>query len=182
MITSGLSLDTTKGNDFTICPYCGVECNNWEPNGNPLRIHREWSPLCPYILSLHPMHPSSVPIKPLSDVLTPEKIAIEAAQPVSNVILISNSPYAQPPKREESFFSFPGGPPSNVDALVTSGFYCVGKDTLLQCYNCEESVNDFHQHPSNEINARHHQRFPHCRLAQFLVQQDKKRSMGKLYR
>jgi hypothetical protein len=182
MVKSGWSLDTTKGKDFTICPYCGVECNNWKPNDNPLRIHRGWSKCCPFVLSEHPMRPSPALIQSLKEILTDEKIAEEVVKPTSNIILASNSPYAHRPTRAESFVDFPIGLPSNVDALVASGFYCVGIHTLLRCYNCGEAVNDFHEYSSNEINAKHYERFPHCRFAKFLVEQGKTRSMSKLYR
>jgi hypothetical protein len=172
MLFAGWSLDTTKGKDFTTCPHCGVECDTWEPNDDPLRIHCGWSPSCPFILAEHPIHPSSVVIKDFDKVYTHERIACEAVKPMSNVILSSNSPYADVPKRLESFLSFPGGRPENADALVASGFYKVAmNNTLLQCYCCGGPVNDFHQYPSNEINTRHNNQFPLCRLAQMLCEE-----------
>jgi hypothetical protein len=127
------------------------------------------------------MHPSSVSIKRLDEILTPEKITIEAAQAMSNIILPSNSPYAEPPKREQSFSKFPGEPPKNVDALVKSGFYYSGISTLLQCYNCGGVVNDFHQHPSSKINTKHREQFQDCCVARLLSHEDKTRSTSKFY-
>jgi hypothetical protein len=180
MLTAGWSLDTTKGIDFTTCPHCGVECNGWEPNDDSLRIHRGWSPSCPFILAEHPIHPSSVAIKALDKVYTNERIADDVVKPMPKVIMSSNSLYAKIPERLNSFSSFPGGPPENVNALVQSGFYCVKTDTLLQCYYCGGLVKDFHQYPSNEINNIHNNRFQHCCLAQMLCEEIGTNATSKL--
>jgi hypothetical protein len=179
MLTSGWFLEKTKGEDFTKCSHCDVECDNWEPNDNPLRIHRGWSPSCPYILASHPIHPSLIPIKDLDKVFTHEKIATEAVKPMSNIILLSDSSYSRLPERQQSFSTFPGGEPQNVDALIRSGFYYVKISTLIRCFYCGLPVDDFHQHPANEINARHHNHSPKCRYAQMLLKQTETRSSSK---
>jgi len=182
MLTAGWLLDTTKSRDCTRCPYCDVEYDNWQPKDDPLIIHRHRSPACSFVLSSYPIHPSSVSIKRLDEVLTQTRIAKEVQQPMSNVTLTSHSSYAQPQKRQESFLNFPDRPPQNIGALVQSGFYYTGVETLLQCYNCAEAVSDFHRYPSNEINTKHCSRFPHCRFARLISQERQTRSTRMFYR
>jgi hypothetical protein len=178
MFTAGWLLDETKSR----CPYCGVEYENYQPGDNSLIIHRDRSPNCPFVLSSNPMHPSSVSIKSLGEVYPPKRIADEVLQPKSNVILTSHSSYAQKPEREKSFNIFPGGPPQNIEALVTSGFYCTGVDTLLQCYSCAKPVNHFDQYPPNEINTEHLRRFPDCTFARLISEKRETRSTRMFYR
>ncbi len=180
MLIAGWLLDTTKGKDYTTCPHCGVECDNWEPNDNPLRIHREWSPCCPFLLSEHPIDLSSVPIQTLKEIFMKEKINNAVAQPTSHLISTSTSPYRLPPKREESFRRFPGGSPRNIEILVRSGFYYTGFSTTLKCYDCGGTVNDLHRYSSNEIDIQHRNQFPYCRFAQLLPRPDELRSTSKL--
>jgi hypothetical protein len=181
MCTAGWSFNGMEGTDHTICMYCGCEYQNWQSEDDPRTIHEQLSSSCPFLGASCPMHSSLVPVKRLNEIYTPEKIAAEAVQPKSNIILISNSIYALPPKRHQSFDTFPGGPPANIEALVLSGFYYVGVSTLLQCYTCGVAFNDLHHHSSIEVNIRHLNRSPHCRLAQSLPQQNEVRSASKFY-
>ncbi|CAF1256132.1 unnamed protein product [Adineta steineri] len=171
MVTSGWLLDKTKSRDHTICQSCNAEYHNWQPADNPRLTHNQLSPYCPFLLSSNPMHPSSVSIKPLHEVLTREIIANEVDQPTSDIIAPSFSPYGNPLTRKQSFSEFPGGQLQNMSALVQSGFYFTGNDTILQCYNCSGKVNDLHQFSSTEINAQHCSRFPNCHFAQLLPKQ-----------
>ena len=176
MFTSGWLLDKTKGNDHTICPHCGVGRDQWQSTDNPLNFHQQLSPSCPFMLATQPIHLNSKPVKYLKDVLTGGEIGNEAVKSDSKVILTSDSLYARPPNRGQSFLKFSGGPPQNTDALVMSGFYYAGTTTLLKCYECAKVVNDFHQHPSNEINTRHHQVSPTCSYARLMAELDVTRS------
>jgi hypothetical protein len=127
------------------------------------------------------MHSSSVSIKRLQDVLTPEKIADKAAQPKSDVILTSNSPYRLPPNRHKSFSRFPNGLPENIEALYRSGFYYTGTGTNIRCYTCLGVASDFHNYLSNEIDTLHRTRFPRCRFAQLLPEQGEARPTSEFY-
>ncbi|CAF0990961.1 unnamed protein product [Adineta steineri] len=173
MVTSGWFLDKTKSRDHTICQYCNAEYHNWQREDNPEFIHNQLSAstYCPFLLFPNPMHPSSVPIKPLQEVITREIIANEKDQPTSHIIAPSFSLYADPLTRRQSFSEFPGGPPQNMSALVQSGFYFTGNGTILQCYNCSGTVNDLHRFSSNDINTQHCSRFSHCHFAQLLPKQ-----------
>ncbi|CAF1028763.1 unnamed protein product [Adineta steineri] len=171
MVTSGWFLDKTKSRDHTRCQYCNAEHHNWQPTDNPRFVHNQLSPYCSFLLSPNPMHPSSVSIKPLHEVLTREIIANELDQPTSDIIAPSFSPYGNPLTRKQSFSAFPGGQLQNMSALVQSGFYFTGNDTILQCYNCSGKVNDLHKFSSTEINAQHCSRFPNCHFAQLLPKQ-----------
>ncbi|CAF1063665.1 unnamed protein product [Adineta steineri] len=173
MVTSGWLLDKTKSRDHTRCQYCNAEYHNWQREDNPEFIHNQLSAstYCPFLLSPNPMHPNSVSIKPLQEVITREIIANEKDQPTSDIIETSFLPYADPLTRRQSFSKFPGGQLQNMSALVQSGFYFTGNDTILQCYNCSGKVNDLHQFSSNEINAQHCSRFSNCHYAQLLPKQ-----------
>ncbi|UJR15748.1 hypothetical protein I4U23_002683 [Adineta vaga] len=171
MLIAGWYLDKTNSRDYTFCRYCGVKYYNWQPEDNPRTIHSQLSPSCPYLLSSNPMRQNLVQIKSLAEIYTQQNIATKLSQPTTTLILPSNSPYSFPSERERTFNRFPSGRPSNVVALVQSGFYYTGIGTLLQCYHCSNSVNDFHQLPSDEINRRHHSQFPQCHFARLLPQQ-----------
>jgi hypothetical protein len=181
MFAAGWLLDNTTAADYTVCPYCDISYHSWQPEDNPRLIHRQLSPSCPFLLSPHPMHPSSVSIKRLQDVVTPEKIANKTVQPMSDVILTSDLPYCLPPDRHESFSSFPGESPENIEALCQSGFYYERTDKSIRCYNCLGVANDFHNYPSNEINTLHLTKFPECHFAQLLPQQGEARATSKFY-
>ncbi|CAF3583567.1 unnamed protein product [Rotaria sp. Silwood1] len=176
MMAAGWRLDRTKARDYTNCLYCGVEHNNWNYDDNPRNIHQQLSQNCSFLCSSHPMQLSSVSIKPLHEVFTREKIANDIVQPTSSFILHSKSPYSRPPDREASFINFPSGCPTNIEALVKSGFYYLQTSTWLRCYHCQGLVNDFHQYSSNEINIKHRHRFPNCRFAQLLSEENETRS------
>lgn len=168
MFTAGWFYDKTKGSDHTMCLHCGVEYHNWQSKDNPWTVHQNLSPFCPYLLAAQPIHMSSVRIKTMTEVFTKEKIDNEISKSTSSLISTTTSSYGLPPHREKSFKKFPGGLPSNTGALVNSGFYFTGIGTIIQCYDCEGRVNDFHRYAPNEINARHRGRFPLCHFAQLL--------------
>jgi hypothetical protein len=181
MFAAGWLFNSTKAADYTACPYCGVSYHNWQPEDNPWLIHRRLRPSCPFLLSPHPMHSSSVSIKRSQDVFTPEKIGHKTVRTMSDVIITSVLPYGVPPDRHESFSSFPGGPPENIDALCQSGFYYEPRNKNIRCYNCLGVTNDFHECPPNEINTLHLTKFPECHFPQLLLQQGEARPTSKFY-
>ncbi|CAF3808094.1 unnamed protein product [Rotaria sordida] len=176
MITAGWFLDTTKETDSAICLYCGAEHNHWKYDDNPWSIHQKLSPDCPFLLSSHPMHSSSVPTKDLREIFIQEKIDSDVTQPNSTLIFPSKSYYRLPTRRYASFSTFPGGLPTNIEALVRSGFYYCGNGTRLQCYHCEIGITNFHHYSSNEINVQHLRQFPTCRYAQLSLEENAARS------
>lgn len=168
LFIAGWTYDETKSRDHTKCTYCDAEYKNWQSTDNPWTIHEQLSPFCAFLRATYPMSTSAVCIKGLDEVFTKDKVNNEITKSTSHVILSSTSPYALPPKREQSFRNFPGRCPSNIDALISSGFYYMGFGTTIRCYDCGGIVNDFHRYPSKEINTKHRNRFPHCHFAQLL--------------
>jgi len=169
MVTTGWFLTGTPLDDTTICFQCDARYDNWNDRYNPYIIHRQRSPLCPFIRSLDPIRSSAIPTKHISEVYTEQKINADVNQYNSNVLLPSNAPYCCPSHREKSFQKFPGGSPANTDALVKSGFYYTGVNRTIRCYECQRVANDLHLYPSNEINTEHKRRFPHCHITQLSV-------------
>lgn len=41
------------GEDFGLCPYCGIGLEGWEPNDDPMTEHRRMSPNCSFFENIH---------------------------------------------------------------------------------------------------------------------------------
>lgn len=166
----------TGSDDSVVCLYCHVEHHNWNVRDDPLAIHRQLSPSCPFVLSSQPLRPSQTPIKTLSELYTTNRIFHDIAQPKSNVILASTSPYSPPPKREESFSTFPNATSASIEALVQNGFYSSGEGTLVTCYSCGLCCDDIHNYPLTQMNMLHRIRSPHCTFARLLLDENRRTS------
>ena len=175
MVTAGWFRIRTESGDATICFHCVVRYDSWNVNTDPYSVHRQRSPLCPFIQSCCPMRPNAIPDMPIGKVITHQKITTDVKQPTSNIILTSNASYCRPYDRATSFHRFPSGHPLNADALVNSGFYYTGIGTCIRCYQCRHTFNDFHSYASHNINSEHLRRSPLCRFAQLSI--DTRRTM-----
>ncbi|CAF2117534.1 unnamed protein product [Rotaria magnacalcarata] len=168
MIEGGWCRNSRMSPDCTICLYCGIEYHNWNTNDNPLNIHQRLSPSCRFVRLSRQMYSSSLPTKPLSEVLTKEIVANAVTERNSKLIVTSRSYFSLPQNRQTSLNTFPGGLPKNAEDIIRSGFYYSGKSTNLQCYNCRYSFNNIHDCPSGEINVVHRGQSPNCSYARLL--------------
>ncbi|CAF1575576.1 unnamed protein product [Rotaria magnacalcarata] len=168
MIEGGWCRNSRMSPDCTICLYCGIEYHNWNTNDNPLNIHQRLSPSCRFVRLSRQMYSSSLPTKPLSEVLTKEIVANAVTERNSKLIVTSRSYFSLPQNRQTSLNTFPGGLPKNAEDIIRSGFYYSGKSTNLQCYNCRYSFNNIHDCPSGEINVVHRDQSPNCSYARLL--------------
>jgi hypothetical protein len=181
MVTTGWFLIRTDADLSTICFHCDARYDRWNVNTNPYLIHRQLSPFCPFIRASYPSQPSAVPIRPIDEVFTQQRIAADANRPCSNVIVPSNVSYSCPCDREKSFYKFPRGYPENGDALINSGFYYTGLNTIIRCYHCRVLVNNLHLSPSHEIDTEHRRRSPVCQIARLLADTHTTTHYGKLF-
>ncbi|CAF0928914.1 unnamed protein product [Didymodactylos carnosus] len=173
--------------DRVICIYCNVICQQWTPhNDDPVEIHKILSPNCSYVklvlrktASLNsirivnetgrqssqtvPTNDTSHPTNNnnSSDVLRCNEIVLTAA---------CNIAYSEIPKRYASFATWPNEPLPSVDDLVKSGFYYTGTKTIVTCFYCNGSLQNWGQNDNPMI--EHARWFPQCAYARQLCGDD----------
>lgn len=159
MLSNGWRLDTTKSPDSTSCFYCTAEHSNWQPNDNPLAVHQQLSPCCPFLLSSSSA-PKSTILKNRAPIFFDTRR--EANQFDPNIIQRSSSIYSDLRKRRDSFPNHLRTQFIDIEAVVKSGFYYNASARIIQCFHCESSITNIQNIAPSHINARHYRIAPHC--------------------
>ncbi|CAF0910069.1 unnamed protein product [Adineta steineri] len=157
--------------DRVICIYCNLICQQWIPTSDdPSHIHRILSPKCPYVIGMltRPQTSSILVINEQStnnqsltsnnnDAFRHDAVVCTAA---------SNPSYIEIPKRYASFATWSNDNSPSVDDLVKSGFFYTGTKTIVTCFYCNGSLQNWgpNDNPTNE----HARWFPHCAYAKQL--------------
>jgi hypothetical protein len=125
--------------DLLNCPHCHVEYDQWQSTDNPLQIHRSLSPRCLFLLSPNPLNlPAGIPIPTAEQQFPLSVINAASGQPSNGLAKASNSEFSAVSIRIQSFDDFPGGLPSNTDALATGGFYFDASRRRVRCFYCND--------------------------------------------
>ncbi|CAF0871772.1 unnamed protein product [Rotaria sordida] len=151
--------------DRVICIYCNVICQQWTPNSdNPCEIHKILSPKCPYVIAILTRSQTSSILVINDHDRTDQSLASTSIDPFRcNAIVYTaacNGGYIEIPKRHASFATWPNENLPSVDDLVRAGFFYTGSKTIVTCFYCNGSLQNWS--PNDNPMIEHARWFPHC--------------------
>ncbi|CAM4941620.1 unnamed protein product [Rotaria socialis] len=161
--------------DRVICIYCNLICQQWTPHkDDPCEVHKKLSPNCPYVKSKL-MRPAVSPINVgdgkstvnTSDI--PSRTASNLGPLRSNDTVFTDScnpAYSEIPKRHASYATWPIEDLPPVDDLVRAGFFYTGTKSIVTCFYCNGSLQNWA--PNDNPMIEHARWFPHCAYARKL--------------
>jgi hypothetical protein len=161
--------------DRVICIYCNLICQQWTPHtDDPCEVHKTLSPNCIYVKSkLIRRAASSIVIvnESSSGATSAHQLSTSNnLDPVrSNEIVFTaacNPAYTEIPKRCASYATWPNENLPPVDDLVRAGFFYTGTKTIVTCFYCNGSLQNWV--PNDNPMIEHARWFPHCAYAQHL--------------
>ncbi|CAF3541402.1 unnamed protein product [Rotaria socialis] len=168
--------------DRVICIYCNLICQQWTPHtDDPCDVHKTLSPLCIYVKSklMRPVASSIIIVNENSTVNTSDICSgttSNLSRLRSNDIVFTascNPTYSEIPKRHESYATWPSDDLPPVDGFVRAGFFYTGTKTIVTCFYCNGSLQNWG--PNDNPMIEHARWFPHCAYARQLCG-------GELYR
>jgi hypothetical protein len=173
--------------DRVICLYCNLICQQWlSHTDDPSEVHQTLSPQCPYVrLMMKSRQTSSVSI--LNESSTNNARVLTSDSIRSNEIvqaLACHIGYIEIPKRQASFASWPQETLPSVDDLVRAGFFYTGAKTIVTCFYCNGSLQNWG--PKDNPVVEHARWFPFCAYAKQLcghelyqkIQESKRMAQG----
>ncbi|CAF2473108.1 unnamed protein product [Rotaria sp. Silwood2] len=161
--------------DRVICIYCNLICQQWTPNtDDPREVHKTLSPTCIYAKAKL-IHPVASPIiivnegstSAISGDYSPTSNNLGPLRSNDIVFTASCNPaYSDISKRHASFETWPneGLPP--VNDLVRAGFFYTGAKTIVTCFYCNGSLQNWG--PNDNPMIEHARWFPQCTYARQL--------------
>jgi baculoviral IAP repeat-containing protein 2/3 len=169
--------------DRVICIYCNTICQQWTPNSDdPCEVHKTLSPKCSYVIAMLTRAQTSAIsiINETSTNVDPflcHTIVYTAA---------CNTNYIEIPKRYASFATWPSENLPSVDDLVRAGFFYTGTKTIVTCFYCNGSLQNWGSNDNPTI--EHARWFPNCAYAKQLcgaelyrnIQESKRAQQGLL--
>ncbi|CAF0776808.1 unnamed protein product [Didymodactylos carnosus] len=172
--------------DRVICIYCNIICQQWTPySDDPTEIHKLLSPNCPYVKSILQKNTSKniIPIVNETEHQSSQNVSMsDTSKRVTNVtgnnirsnefVLTAacNQQYIELHKRATSFATWPTDSLPSVEDLVKSGFYYTGMKTIVTCFYCNGSLQNWGAKDNPMI--EHARWFPYCAYARQLCGDD----------
>ncbi|CAF1971298.1 unnamed protein product [Rotaria magnacalcarata] len=161
--------------DRVICIYCNLICQQWTPHADdPCEVHKTLSPNCIYVKAKL-MRPAVSSINVGDDNSTVNTsdirsgITSDLSPLLSNDILMTtsyNPTYSEISKRHTSYATWPIEDLPPVDDLVRAGFFYTGTKTIVTCFYCNGSLQNWD--PNDNPMTKHAHSFPHCAYARQL--------------
>jgi hypothetical protein len=161
--------------DRVICIYCNLICQRWTPHtDDPCEVHKNLSPNCVYVKTkLTRPGPGSLLI--VNETVAGAASCVDSL--ASNNLdqfrcngfvrtAACNIAYIELPKRTASFATWPKDNLSAVDDLVRAGFFYTGTKTIVICFFCNGSLQNWG--PYDNPTIEHARWFPHCAYAKQL--------------
>jgi hypothetical protein len=161
--------------DQVICIYCNLICQQWTPNtDDPCEVHKVISPDCPFVKAklIRPAASSIIIVNESSTsaVSSNHSLTSNHLDPLrSNEIVHTaacNPAYTEIPKRHASFTTWPTENLPSVDDLVRAGFFYTGTKTIVTCFYCNGSLQNWG--PNDNPMIEHARWFPQCAYAKQL--------------
>lgn len=157
--------------DRVICIYCNLICQQWTPHtDDPSEVHRVLSPHCIYVKA------KLVQRSTESIVIVNENVASGSTAAGSNAeqfhcqafvpTAACNPAYTELPKRTASFANWTAENSPSADDLVRAGFFYAGMSTIVTCFYCNGSLQNWG--PNDNPMIEHARWFPHCAYAKQL--------------
>ncbi|CAF1118142.1 unnamed protein product [Rotaria sordida] len=161
--------------DRVICIYCNLICQQWTPHtDDPCEVHQTLSPNCIYVKTKL-MRPESRSILIVNETGVGTASGSHASA-ANNPDLFrcnefvhtaaSNSAYSELPRRTASFATWPSDNLPSVDDLVRAGFFYTGTKSIVTCFYCNGSLQNWG--PNDNPMIEHARWFPHCAYAKQL--------------
>jgi len=177
--------------DRVICLYCNLICQQWIQNtDDPCETHKTLSPQCPYVIAL-------LKGQQAASILIINEYSLNDHSSVSNNIdplrfneivytAACHTAYIEIPKRLTSFATWPHENSPSVDDLVRAGFFYTGTKTIVTCFYCNGSLQNWGANDNPTI--EHVRWFPNCAYAKQLcgadlcrkIQESKRAQQGLL--
>jgi baculoviral IAP repeat-containing protein 2/3 len=162
--------------DRVICTYCNLICQQWTPHtDDPCEVHKTLSPHCIYVKAKL-IRPAASSIMILNEspvgaaTANSHSLTVHNHDPLrSNEIVHTaacNPAYTEIPKRQASFATWPAENLPSVDDLVRAGFFYTGTKTIVTCFYCNGSLQNWG--PNDNPMIEHARWFPHCAYAKQL--------------
>ncbi|UJR15699.1 hypothetical protein I4U23_002633 [Adineta vaga] len=155
--------------DRVICIYCNLICQQWIPNtDDPCEVHKTLSPKCPYVTTV--LIRPSISMVPIinenvdGNTTVPDDYITQFDQIVT--LSVCHASYKELPKRYASFSTWPNEQLPNVDDLVNAGFFYTGTKTIVTCFYCNGSLQNWGANDNPMI--EHARWFPNCAYAKQL--------------
>jgi hypothetical protein len=160
--------------DRVICIYCNLICQQWTPHtDDPCEVHKTLSFNCIYVKTklIRPPTSSIIIVNEGSTVISSNHLSTSTnLDPFrSNEIVFTaacNPAYAELPKRHASFATWPNENLLPVDDLVRAGFFYTGTKTIVTCFYCNGSLQNWG--PNDNPMIEHARWFSHCAYAKQL--------------
>jgi hypothetical protein len=149
--------------DRVICIYCNLICQQWTPySDDPCEIHKTLSPKCIYVTGIL-NRPRMSPTLHASETSTnsdSRQIDLRLNQTACNTW------YVEAKTRHASFALWPAKTLPSADDLVEAGFFYTGVKTIVTCFYCNGSLQNWN--PRHKPIIEHARWFPHCAYAKQL--------------
>jgi hypothetical protein len=154
--------------DRVICIYCNIICQQWTPHtDDPCEVHKTLSPSCPYVKAkLLRMEPGSILIVNESTVGAATNNLDQFRCNEFVPTAACNVAYSELPKRTASFATWTTENLPSVDDLVKAGFFYTGTKSIVTCFYCNGSLQNWG--PNDNPTIEHARWFPHCAYAKQL--------------
>jgi baculoviral IAP repeat-containing protein 2/3 len=165
--------------DRVICVYCDLICQQWTPyTDDPCEVHKTLSPNCAFVKAklIRPAASSITIINESSTSAASSNHSLTSNnldQLRSNEIVFTaacNPAYTEIPKRYASFATWPTADLPPVDDLVRAGYFYTGTKTIVTCFHCNGSLQNWG--PNDNPMIEHARWFPHCAYAKQLCGDD----------
>ncbi|CAM4941751.1 unnamed protein product [Rotaria socialis] len=154
----------TGNGNAACCKDCGLEVSNLTSDMNPFTIHSQRRPDCPFAKLIRPAA-SSINVGDGKSTVN----ASDIGPLLSNDILMRtscNPAYSEIPKRHASYATWPIEDLPPVDDLVRAGFFYTGTKSIVTCFYCNGSLQNWG--PNDNPMIEHARWFPHCAYARKL--------------
>ncbi|CAF2864133.1 unnamed protein product [Rotaria sp. Silwood2] len=161
--------------DRVICLYCNLICQQWTPNADdPWLVHKTLSSKCPYVIDVLVRRGTTSLVILNENPSSNQTSSVAATEGFRSNGIVSttacHSTYMEIPRRYASFANWSSEQLPNIDDLVRAGFFYTGINTIVTCFYCNGSLQNWG--PNDNPMIEHARWFPHCAYAKQLCGDD----------
>ncbi|CAF1197190.1 unnamed protein product [Rotaria sp. Silwood1] len=155
-----------------ICIYCNLICQQWISSiDDPCEVHKILSPNCIYVKTklTNPIVSSIIIVNESSttNIASSTSNNLSSIRTSDIVFRASCNPtYSEILKRQASFAMWPNENLPQIDDLVRAGFFYTGAATIVTCFYCNGSLQNWGSNDNPMI--EHARWFPYCAYAKQL--------------